>query len=83
MRRRATVELGEVGIEMPGARPCLLDHRGQAGGLRLEDLDLVFRAGAGFDHEGSALVGIARLSVALAVALARGVVLEQLADLGK
>ena len=64
-----------------GPRPCLLDHRRQAGRLRLEDLDLVVGAGAGFEEERAPLVAVAGLAEALAVALARGVVLEQLADL--
>src|SRR6478752_3032561 len=81
MRGRATVEFDEVGIEVPGTRPCFLDHRRQAGGLRLEDLDLVRCPGTGFQQELSALIAIAGLAEALAVALARGVVFEKLADL--
>src|SRR4051812_22558699 len=72
-----------MGIEMSGTRSRLLDHRGESRGLALEDLDLMLRPGAGLDDEVSTLVGIAGLAVALAVALAGGIVLEQLADLGE
>ena len=83
VRRRAAVELGQVGVEVSRAGACLLDHRGEAGGLGLEDLDLVLDPRAGFEDERAPLVGVAGLAEALAVALARRLVLEQLADLGE
>ena len=83
VRRWATVELDQVGIEVARPDARLADHLGEPGGLRLEDLDLVVDARPGVQEEGSSLVRIAGLPVALAIALASGVVLEELADLGQ
>src|SRR6185369_15419576 len=81
VRGRAAVEFDEMGIEVAGTCACFLDHGGQAGRLGLEDLDLMGGAGAGFDEERAALIAITGLAETLAVALSRGIVFEQLADL--
>ena len=61
--------------------PCLVDHRREPGGLGLEDLDLAVDPLPSVEQERAPLVRIAGLPEPLAVALARGLVLEQLADL--
>ena len=80
---RTAVEFGQVGIDVLPARLGLLDHRGQASGLGLEDLDLVRDPTACVEGEGAPLVRVAGLPELLSIALPRGVVLEQLADLGE
>src|SRR3954447_5849722 len=81
VRVRAAIELGEVLVEMraPGTR--LRDHRGEACGLGLEDLDLVVDAALRIDDERAPFIRVARLPEPLAVPFARVLVLEQLADL--
>ena len=51
MGRRTAIELGEVRFEVPPAFVGILDHRRQACGFGLEDLDLPIDALAGIDHE--------------------------------
>ena len=81
MGGRSAVELGEVRIEVAASLPRLVDHRRESGGLGLEDLDLAVDPGPRVEDERSSLVGIAGLAEPLAIALARPVVLEKLADL--
>ena len=83
VRRRAAVELGEVGVDV--ARRALASSIivGQAGGLCLEDRDLVVDPGARVQDERAPLVRVAGRLEALAIALAGVLVLEQLADLGE
>ena len=83
MRRRTAVEFHQVRIEMAAAGAGFLDHRRQACGLRLKDLDLVADSGAGIDDEAAALVRVGRVVHSRSVAFPGGLVLQQLADLGK
>ncbi len=83
MRCRSAVELGEVGIEVAPAGAAPRRSSRQAGGLRLEGLDLALGTLAGIDEDGATLGRISGRPEPLAVALAGGLVLEQLADLGQ
>jgi len=79
----AAAELVEVGGEVPAAVAGGFDHRGQAGGLALERLDLAVHPIDRVHEDRASLVGVAGRAEALAVALAGRLVLEELADLGE
>jgi hypothetical protein len=83
VRRRPTVELGEVSVEVCPAFARGVDHRRQPPGLGLEGLDLSLDAVARVLEDRATLVGVLRGAEELAVALAGGLVLEELADLGE
>ena len=83
MRRRAAVELGEVGVEVAAALARGLEHRPQAASASCEGRDLAVDAVARVLEERAPLGGVAGRPEALAIALAGGLVLEQLADLGQ
>ena len=79
----ATVELGEVLVEMGRGGLAPRRSSGEAYGLRLEGLDLALDALARVEDERPPLGGIMGGAEALPIALAGGLVLEQLADLGE
>lgn len=83
MGRRPAVDLREVVVEVLSASPRLFDHRREAVGLGFEDLDLSIDSRARIDEDGTPFGWVTRLAEALAVSLARDLVLQELADLGE
>ena len=80
---RSAVELVEVSVQVRAAGPGGLDHDAQAIGLRFEGLDLPLDAAPGILEDRPTLPGVLRGAEPLSVALAGGLVLEELADLGE
>ena len=78
---RSRPEVGEVARQVAAPRLGLLDHRREAVRLVAEVLDLAIDAVHRVDEDGAALGGILGCAEPFAVALAGGLVLEQLADL--
>ena len=83
VRIRAAVEVGQVLVEVAASGAGVLDHRVEAGALRLERGDLTIDAGHGVAKQGSSLGLVTGRAEAQPVALAGRLVLEQLADLGQ
>ena len=83
MRIGAAVELAQVRVEMGAPVLGGREHRVQAVALLAQRGDLALDAVARLDDEHAPLVGVGRGPEALAIALAGGLVLEQLADLGQ
>ena len=80
---RAPVEVEEVLVEVAPPATGIGDHRVEAGTLGDEGLDLPVDAGGGVLEQRTSLGLVTGRSEPLSIALARGLVLEQLADLGE
>ena len=83
MRIGAAVEVGEVLVEVAPPAAGVGDHRVEAGTLGDERLDLPIDPGGRVLEQGAPLGLVAGRAEPLSIALARGLVLEQLADLGE
>ena len=83
LRLPTCVEVGEVAQEVRAAARSVLEHRGEAVGLRLERRDLAIHPGQGVLDDRASLADIGGRSEPVAVASASGLVLEQLRDLGE
>ena len=83
MRIGTAVEVGEVLIEVAPPAAGVGDHRIEAGALGDERLDLPIDPGGRVLEQRAALGLVAGRSETLSIALARRLVLEQLADLGE
>jgi hypothetical protein len=77
-RIRATVELGEVAVEVRASLAGRFDHRPKPCRLGFERLDLAVDAGARILEDRAPLPRVVGGAEALAVALASRLVLEQL-----
>ena len=83
VRIGAAVEVGEVLIEVAPAAAGVGDHRVEAGTLGFERLDLPIDSRGRVLEQRASLGLVAGRPEPLSIALARGLVLEQLADLGE